>query len=176
MLQSGMSASQLAQQQQLYQQLLLQHQAWYLQNMQNMQHGVDPDSGNASLQRYPLGDRSNLTEANAMFGDSSPGLFMLMEQPNEVQRKSYKNENRCLLPNPLTICPREYSGDEMKRPQIMDAAVTVQLVDQEGQELTPNKASILDSVEKGMTQGLDENLTAQFSLKIMETSEGNMYR
>jgi hypothetical protein len=58
----------------------------------------------------------------------------------------------------------------------MDATVTVTLVDQDGEDLAPNKAHMLDSIERSMTQALDENLTAQFSLKIMETSEGNMVR
>jgi hypothetical protein len=101
---------------------------------------------------------------------------MLLEQPNEVQRKSYKNENRCLLPNPLTVCQKEFLPED-KRGQIpMDGTVTVTLVDQDGEDLPPNKAHMLDSIERSTTQPLDENLTAQFSLKIMETSEGNMVR
>lgn len=113
-------------------------------------------------------------QANVFTGEGN--FFTLLEQPNETQRKSYKNENRCLLPNPLTICPREYPGDEQKRAQIIDGTVSVQLVDQDGSELPASKASILDSVEKSLTQPLDDNLSAQFSLKVTETSERNPWR
>jgi hypothetical protein len=34
------------------------------------------------------------------------GRFVLLEQPNETQRKSYKNENRCISPNPLVVMIR----------------------------------------------------------------------
>jgi hypothetical protein len=30
--------------------------------------------------------------------------FRILTQPHEKQRKSYKSENRYILPNPLTVC------------------------------------------------------------------------
>lgn len=50
--------------------------------------------------------------------------FVLLEQPHEVQRKSYGSENRCLLPNPLTISLRS-EGDERNR--VLDGIVSVRL-------------------------------------------------
>jgi len=101
---------------------------------------------------------------------------MILEQPNEIQRKSYKNENRCLLPNPITICQKEFIPDDKRGQLPMDGTVTVSLVDQDGEDLPTTKANMLDSIERSTTQPLDENFTAQFSLKVLETSEGNMVR
>eukprot|EP01114_Cavostelium_apophysatum_P013639 TRINITY_DN3345_c0_g1_i4.p1 TRINITY_DN3345_c0_g1~~TRINITY_DN3345_c0_g1_i4.p1 ORF type:complete len:490 (-),score=94.42 TRINITY_DN3345_c0_g1_i4:44-1513(-) len=101
------------------------------------------------------------------------GRFILQEQPNARQRKSYKNENRYLLPNPLTICARETAPDE-RLPMISDGKVTVSLVDVHGSEL-PNKHAVLECPE-GLVSSLDQSLKAKFSLKMTETSEGAMYR
>jgi len=124
---------------QMYHQFLMQ-QAWYLQHMQREMSRVDEGSG----------------------------YFYILEQPNEFQRKSYKNENRCLLPNPITICCREL-GDE-KIAEISDASASVCLVNEDGEELPPHRQTILESVEHMLVQNLDETLGAQFSLKVMETS------
>jgi hypothetical protein len=58
------------------------------------------------------------------FEESSgqPARFVLLEQPNAKQRKSYRNENRCLLPNPLTVGERN-AGE----PIILRGRVQVQL-------------------------------------------------
>eukprot|EP01118_Nematostelium_gracile_P018867 TRINITY_DN8537_c0_g1_i1.p1 TRINITY_DN8537_c0_g1~~TRINITY_DN8537_c0_g1_i1.p1 ORF type:complete len:283 (+),score=41.45 TRINITY_DN8537_c0_g1_i1:121-969(+) len=64
--------------------------------------------------------------------------FILVQQPNEIQRKSYKKENRCLLPNPLIICVKE-SGNGKKLPQILDGVVSLKLVNNDGSELPPHK-------------------------------------
>jgi hypothetical protein len=103
------------------------------------------------------------------------GRFILLEQPNVRQRKSYKNENRYVLPNPLSICAREEVPGE-KAPRILEGMASVMLVGAEGQELPPSKASILESPEGGLVQPFDSNLSAHFSLKILDTSEGSMYR
>eukprot|EP01119_Soliformovum_irregulare_P012123 TRINITY_DN3131_c0_g1_i2.p1 TRINITY_DN3131_c0_g1~~TRINITY_DN3131_c0_g1_i2.p1 ORF type:complete len:351 (-),score=70.94 TRINITY_DN3131_c0_g1_i2:70-1122(-) len=98
--------------------------------------------------------------------------FLLVEQPLENQRKSYRSENRCILPNPLTISCREFITDQAdKRPLIADGQVSVKLVEIDGSDLATHKASIVGSVDSNLTQPLDENLTAQFSLKAVETSE-----
>jgi len=177
---TGASTSSIAQQQ-LYQQLLMQHQqAWYLQNMHREMQNQLRDEGGPTVggMRFPLTERgtSSTPAANIFSSTEGTGMFMLLEQPNEVQRKSYKNENRCLLPNPLTICQKEFLPEDKRGQVPVDGSVTVSLVDQDGEELGPNKAHMLDSIERSTTQPLDENLSAQFSLKIMETSEGNMVR
>eukprot|EP01119_Soliformovum_irregulare_P012069 TRINITY_DN3109_c0_g1_i1.p1 TRINITY_DN3109_c0_g1~~TRINITY_DN3109_c0_g1_i1.p1 ORF type:complete len:438 (-),score=118.72 TRINITY_DN3109_c0_g1_i1:85-1398(-) len=151
------------QQQMAYAGMLYQQQAWQFlqQNMQRPDmHGMDP--------RYGMIPQPQIMGAGE-------GLFTLLEQPNEVQRKSYKNENRCILPNPLNICLREGYSEERKT-QILEGTVTVTLVDADGEELPNHKQNILESIERSLSQQLDENLSAQFSLKVMETSEGNMFR
>jgi len=159
-------AAQFAQQQMYSVQSMLYHQqAWhFIQNMQRPElHGMDPRYGGM------------VSSSPSMVLGEGQGLFTLLEQPNEVQRKSYKNENRCILPNPLNICLREGFSEERKA-QILDGNVTVTLVDADGEELPNHKQNILESIERSLSQPLDENLSAQFSLKVMETSEGNMFR
>jgi len=109
------------------------------------------------------------------FNTQYPARFLLLEQPNVRQRKSYKNENRYILPNPLTICPREESPGE-KLPRLIEGVVSVSLVGAEGQELPVTKSNILESPEGGLVQSLDSNLSAHFSLKVLDTSEGTMFR
>jgi len=162
----GVASPSAVNQQQLYQQILLQHQAWYLQNMQREMQAQLRDDGSKSMP----------SPSHVFTSAEGNGMFTVLEQPNEVQRKSYKNENRCLLPNPLTVCLKEFLPDDKRGQTPMDGSVGVMLVDQEGEELPGNKGQALESIERSLTQPLDENYTAQFSLKIMETSEGNMVR
>jgi len=162
-------------QQQLYQQYFLHQaqQAWLLQNMRDMQQSHDGSQGSRFVER--TGAQTS-APTNIFTSQEGNGMFMILEQPNEIQRKSYKNENRCLLPNPITICQKEFLPEDKRGQVPMDGVVTVTLVDQDGEELPPNKANMLDSIERSTTQPLDENHTAQFSLKVLETSEGNMVR
>lgn len=112
--------------------------------------------------------------------------FVLVEEPNQIQRKSYKNENRCLLPNPITVCPREIKfGSDLiakspstlpKSKKIVEGTVSVKLVDRDGNELPENKSHILESIEGGLIQLLDDNAAANFSLKVLDTSEGDWWR
>ena len=51
--------------------------------------------------------------------------FVLIEQPNEKQRKSYRNENRCILPNPLMISERTSNQDTL--PKIENGTVLAKL-------------------------------------------------
>lgn len=98
------------------------------------------------------------------------GIFALREQPSQTQRKSYKSENRCLLPNPLTIYATTKNVD------ILEGSASVQLVDGNGTPLPPHKSNLLESVEGTLVKPLEENLSASFSLKILNTSEGNLFR
>jgi len=101
--------------------------------------------------------------------------FLLQEQPNMRQRKSYRNENRYLLPNPMTVCCRDVAPEE-NLPTIIEGKVSVQLVSAGGEEIPSAKQNILDCPEGGLTQPLDQGLKARFSLKVLETSEGTMFR
>jgi len=155
-------------QQSMYQPILLPQQ-WYFQHIRDLQGGRDDGQRVVSMgQTIP---------SHVFTSQEGNGFFQLLEQPNETQRKSYKNENRCILPNPLTICMKEFLPED-KRSQLppIDGHCTVSLVDQEGDDLPSNKAAMLESIERSLSQPLDENHSAQFSLKVMETSEGNMLR
>eukprot|EP01119_Soliformovum_irregulare_P006818 TRINITY_DN19241_c0_g1_i1.p1 TRINITY_DN19241_c0_g1~~TRINITY_DN19241_c0_g1_i1.p1 ORF type:complete len:336 (-),score=50.60 TRINITY_DN19241_c0_g1_i1:146-1153(-) len=106
------------------------------------------------------------------------GLFTLLEQPNSIQRKSYRKENRCLLPNPLIICLGESRQDVHKRAptQVLNGTVTLRLVNADGTELPSHKSNALESVEGGLTHNLDPDNTTCFSVKALQTSEGNLFR
>ncbi len=91
----------------------------------------------------------------------------MVEQPHKTQRKSYKNENRYLLPHPLVIQAREEGPDD-RFLKILDGNVIVQLVDADGQELPPSKQGVLTSPDGSLLQLLDQTLTANFSLKVSE--------
>lgn len=120
--------------------------------------------------RFPLSDRINSLTTG---GDQN--RFVLLEQPNEIQRKSYKNESRYLLPNPLTICLRTPLANEKELPQILDGNVNVRIINADGNELPSNMQHILESLG-GLTRPLDEERSASFSLKVSATSIGSMYR
>jgi len=103
--------------------------------------------------------------------------FALLDEPNPLQRKSYASENRCLLPNPLIVCLRKFSDQDAKPPSSpISGFVNVKLVDGEGFDLPPNRASILENVGCGLTQQIDESSSSCFSLKIVDTSEGQTLR
>lgn len=72
----------------------------------------------------------------APFSSSSCGRFVLLEQPNEIQRKSYKNESRYtfpllnltsryLLPNPLVICQKTPLPAD--KPLVYEGTVSVKI-------------------------------------------------
>jgi len=98
-------------------------------------------------------------------------FFQLMAQPNEKQRKSYRNENRYLLPNPMTVCLAKSQGKTL--PDIKQGSVTVKLLYDTGEDLEDDKKEILSGVK---TRSLDVEKKAQFHLKVVETSERNKFR
>jgi len=158
---------------QIQQILLQQHQMRYMdQGIKEIMK--DGESATATIKkRRSKTPVLNTSSAVAYASTQYSGRFILLEQPNVRQRKSYKNENRYILPNPLTICARESPGEKL--PRILDGQVTVSLVNGDGQDLPNNKANLLDSPD-GLTQQLDSNLSTHFSLKVLDTSEGTMFR
>lgn len=103
--------------------------------------------------------------------------FILVEQPNDIQRKSYKKENRCLLPNPLIICLKEpLEEKEEDSPLILDGMVSLKLVNNDGSDLPPHKQNALESIEGGLSHSLGDDHTTCFSVKVLQTSEGNLFR
>lgn len=97
--------------------------------------------------------------------------FELLYQPNEKQRKSYKNENRYILPNPLTVVLNKHMKE--KKVKIDKGSVTVSLLYDTGEELEENREHILDGIK---TRSLDKEKKAQFHLKVVETSDRNRFR
>jgi len=98
--------------------------------------------------------------------------FCLVVQPLPKQRKAYKSENMCLLPNPLVI--RRIQDDESP---IFMGRVTVTLISFDRSRLNSDKGAGLISVgEEGLSRQLTANNTAVFSLKIIETSDTFQFR
>ncbi|PRP84292.1 WD repeat, SAM and U-box domain-containing protein 1-like [Planoprotostelium fungivorum] len=130
----------------------------------------------------PITSSSSDEAARSSTTSYATGYFVLGEQPSARQRKSYTNEHRPLNPNPLTIMRRDRPGEPF--PNITSGQVTVKLVNREGDTLLPSKRNILreDSDDpNGATGSITKQLdrtghSATFSLLVMETSEGNMFR
>jgi len=60
------------------------------------------------------------------FENNVDNLFELYEQPNLSQRKCYQNENRCILPNPLSFgIKKSFTGEKSG---IKDGIVTSKLI------------------------------------------------
>lgn len=143
------------------------------------------------------GTQSNFPSIHSIALTNSSSRFALHEQPSPRQRKSRRNENRFLVPNPLTICPREGLPEE-KLPKILGGYVTLKLANKDGEILPEDKQRILvvggsgsgsgsggegrassssiDEEQQGNTKQLDNKLCANYSIKVTETSQGKTFR
>jgi len=90
--------------------------------------------------------------------------FTLLAQPKPLQRKSYRNERRYLLPNPLTV---QYTGDPGA---VIVGTVEVFLVNEAG-VLFPKEMQ--DMLEGLKFKSFDDQNHAAFSL-LMRTISGDM--
>eukprot|EP00727_Mastigamoeba_balamuthi_P005238 m51a1_g14712 putative ankyrin unc44 (830) ;mRNA; f:160201-163850 len=105
-------------------------------------------------------------EAQGAQGAAARGLWRLKEQPNEVQRKSYKSENRFILPNPLVLL---FLGDQSFA---VDGEADVRLAAADGTPLGEAWQRALDGAK---TARVDEQNQIAFSLILREkTSEGRV--
>jgi hypothetical protein len=91
--------------------------------------------------------------------------FEVLPQPKPSQRKSYKNENRYLSPNPITVA---YVGDGTKP----KGSVRTALADEAGVVLSEGPHVLVG--ERDVQ--LDVSGTAAFSLKMVDTSKGAWLR
>lgn len=69
--------------------------------------GTPPSKKRRTQLTYPVSHSSTLFPNHALYSNSPTGRFMLVEQPNVRQRKSYKNENRynpLIQTHPTDIC------------------------------------------------------------------------
>jgi len=131
-----------------------------------------PISNNNSIVQNNNNNSSSFS--NAANSNSPNNRFVLLEQPNVRQRKSYKNENRYLLPNPLVVALRDDLTEKNFR--ISDGIASVRLVNADGDDLPSGKTNLLETADGGLCQNLDSSAAAHFSLKILETSDGAMFR
>lgn len=115
----------------------------------------------------------NASNANSAALVPAANLFDVIHQPNEKQRKSYKKENRCLLPNPITIALKDKYTNMTGQHKIEGGRVTVRLVYENKEELDSSKQNILDG---DLEKDLDSECKSQFSLKVLETSESRKFR
>jgi len=90
--------------------------------------------------------------------------FSLESEPNPLQRKSYRNERRYLLPNPLTV---RYNGDP---DAVIVGTVEVFLVNDAGALFAQD---MQDMLEGQKLKSFDEHNHATFSL-LMRTISGDM--
>eukprot|EP01105_Mastigella_eilhardi_P011724 TRINITY_DN2693_c0_g1_i1.p1 TRINITY_DN2693_c0_g1~~TRINITY_DN2693_c0_g1_i1.p1 ORF type:complete len:365 (+),score=138.68 TRINITY_DN2693_c0_g1_i1:150-1244(+) len=88
-------------------------------------------------------------------------MFKLVQEPNETQRKSYRNENRYILPNPLIIT---WSGSPHAE---VTGMVYVSLAMENGEDATQEWQEMLDGAHKNKPL---EDKRANFALKMLSTS------
>jgi len=113
---------------------------------------------------------------NTNIPTSSPNsLFFLMQQPREKQRKSYPNETRFLLPNPLIL-----SANESISHKLQYATANVELVNEDGESINQNMRNgsfgCYEVLDGELMQVLDSDGFARFSLRCLITSERKPFR
>jgi hypothetical protein len=104
--------------------------------------------------------------AGAIGAGERSANFVVQKQPKEKQRKSYRNENRYLAPNPLTV---QFVGEGV----VPSAVVEVMLADGDGRPLEYERQMELIGER---TRPLMADGTAGFSLKMHDTSRGEWIR
>jgi hypothetical protein len=104
--------------------------------------------------------------AGAIGAGERSANFVVQKQPKEKQRKSYRNENRYLAPNPLSV---QFVGEGV----VPSAVVEVMLADGDGRPLEYERQMELIGER---TRPLMADGTAGFSLKMHDTSRGEWIR
>jgi len=101
--------------------------------------------------------------------------FAMREQPKPKQRKSYKNENRYLLPNPTQVVLTEAAKGQGT--WVTKAMCTVKLLDGLGNRLARQTGYYLEDVEGSLTKEMDLAHGAfDFSLKVRQNSGPEKFR
>ncbi|PRP77918.1 hypothetical protein PROFUN_08452 [Planoprotostelium fungivorum] len=128
----------------------------------------DAVNGQPSDSNIALSDSASSTPQLSP-GDGETTWFYMSQPLKSRQRKSHKNEHRYLSPNPISIDLKE----PFKAKDIISGAITVELVDGDGQTLEISQRSILESVGS-LKQGLSSELSSyRFSLKINENTRNS---
>ncbi|KAH3761020.1 hypothetical protein Pelo_7181 [Pelomyxa schiedti] len=97
-----------------------------------------------------------------------PARFRIIQEPYDIQRKSYKNENRYILPNPIIVAWAGSTEDTVT------GTVEVYLATETGEEMSPEWQEILDTPAK--CKPLDEDKRASFALRMLATSGDLKFR
>jgi len=123
-------------------------------------------SGTYSPLRLSSSDVTSNSTAESVPPRSANCQFRVLREPKPKQRKSYKNENRYLAPNPLQV---GWCGDG----DSPEGYVTALLADESGEPLSAERQNELVGEH---VQSLNEDGVAQFSLKMHDTSRGTWLR
>jgi len=96
--------------------------------------------------------------------------FMLREQPKPKQRKSYRNENRYLLPNPTSVILTEEAKDRMG-PSIAASSCTVTLLDGNGNRLPRQVSHYIENTDGNLKIHMEPPATSfEYTLKVRQNS------
>eukprot|EP01114_Cavostelium_apophysatum_P003206 TRINITY_DN1298_c0_g1_i1.p1 TRINITY_DN1298_c0_g1~~TRINITY_DN1298_c0_g1_i1.p1 ORF type:complete len:525 (-),score=108.87 TRINITY_DN1298_c0_g1_i1:318-1892(-) len=159
------------------QQLLFQHRVIMQQQQQQMQHQQQQMLHQQQQNMYEMQTKQQMSAEEHIERPGgqrikSFGVFVLHEQASTRQRKAVKSEVRYLIPNPLIVRPREpHPGQRL--PNILRGAVTAKLLTKTGVELPD---SVFETSDGLKTQELDSDLSAKFSIRIVDSSEGNTFK
>eukprot|EP00727_Mastigamoeba_balamuthi_P000852 m51a1_g10764 hypothetical protein (705) ;mRNA; f:17702-19993 len=121
----------------------------------------------SSPPQSPLAGAGGVGISGGALSASPVQRFKLVHEPHETQRKSYRNERRYILPNPLVIT---WVG-----PPSADVVGTTEvcLVSEAGEDLPPDLQDALDGSRR---KQLDEERRASFALMMRATSGDARFR
>jgi len=97
--------------------------------------------------------------------------FMLKAEIKPKQRKSYKNENRYLLPNPTQIVLTEEGKNDRRGVTVVKATCKVKIYDGNGKKLSRQVNYYLENTEGGLVVDMEgPALTFDYFLKVRQNS------
>jgi len=141
------------------------------------QLGILEDANYLSMESFTLQDVPTRVP-------NSPDLlvaprFVLYQQPDPTQRRSYAKEKRYVTPKPLVVCSKEVLAEHEKEklPKITSGSVTVELAVAEGAN-TENSVKYMPNLLEctdGKTKPLDDRNIAEFELTILGNSGPNKF-
>eukprot|EP01117_Protostelium_nocturnum_P003792 TRINITY_DN15053_c0_g1_i1.p1 TRINITY_DN15053_c0_g1~~TRINITY_DN15053_c0_g1_i1.p1 ORF type:complete len:239 (-),score=51.67 TRINITY_DN15053_c0_g1_i1:81-797(-) len=112
--------------------------------------------------------------------DDPFNLFEIKEQPNPVQRKSFKTEGRYISPNPVISIKEKYTNSNPYNRKITSGVVSVELVKDDGSKIMrKGRNSRSDVLEASGDEGLHQflkNLQATFRLRVNQNSTGSLFK
>jgi len=102
-----------------------------------------------------------------------PKRFVIFQQPDPIQRRSYATEKRFLSPKPIVICAIDILEDSNSntRPKIVEGTVSVELAYEDNNRNVDEMKYLPHLLQSndGTTKRIIENI-AEFELSVMATS------